>query len=55
MTNGIKFTLGALKTVRKRIFDVNNRHSNRKQRNFPRRLWKGTIMKIMRSKETCEK
>lgn len=35
MINGIKFTLGTLKTIRKRIFGMNNRHSNRKQRNFP--------------------
>lgn len=32
MINGITFTLGALKTARKIIFDTNNRHSNRKQK-----------------------
>ena len=55
MINGIKFTLGALKIVRKRIFGINNRHSNREQKNSPRRQLKGTIMKIMRSEEKCEK
>lgn len=55
MINGIKFTLGSLKTVRKTIFDTNNRHSNRKQRNFPVRQWKCTIMKIIRNEENCEK
>ena len=54
MINGKRFILGTLKTERKRIFGI-NRHSNRKQIKFPRRQWKGTIMKIMRSEGECEK